>query len=165
MGKFQVDDDCFAPRRARWINYSGHDPLAWTREATAILRSTWEVTTTGTGEPRWMWDWTGDPIQMYYNRIAIHERTSGRFTKILLSVKMVGFKAKAKNEGTFRMEVEPTVRHAFEGNRFVMFMWWIYWHLFYNTVRQSMVERCKMMAEKFIAVIKEMYGTGSIEVE
>jgi hypothetical protein len=46
-----------------------------------------------------------------------------------------------------------------------MFLWWIYWHMFYNTVRQSMVERCKMMAEKFIAIIKEMYSMGSIEVE
>ena len=165
MRKFQVDDDCFAPRRNRWINYSGPDPLAWTREATAILRSTCEVTTTGTGEPRWMWDWTGDPIQMYYNRMAIHDRTTGRFSKIIFAVKMVGFKAKAKNEGTFRMEIEPTVRHIFTGNKFVMFLWWIYWHLFYNSVRQSMVERCKQMSEKFIAVIKEMYSLGSIEVE
>jgi hypothetical protein len=165
MGKFQIDDDCFAPRRSRWINYSGPDPLAWTREATSILRSIWEVTTTSTGEPRWMWDWTGDPIQMYYHRMAVHKKTTGRFAKIILSVRMVGFKAKAKNEGTFRLEVEPTVRHEFEGNRFVMFMWWVYWHLFYNTVRQSMLERCRQMAERFISVIKDIYSMGSLEVE
>jgi hypothetical protein len=165
MGKFVVEDDCFAPRRQRWIDYSGPDPLAWTREATSILRSAWEVTTTGTGEPRWMWDWGGDPIQMYYWRIAQHTRSTGRFSKILVSIKMVGFKNKAKNEGTFKMEIEPLVRHVFEGNRLVLFFWWIYWHIFYNTVRQAMLERCKAMAEKFIAVIKEIYSMGSIEVE
>jgi hypothetical protein len=165
MGKFMAEDDCFAPRRQRWIDYSGPDPLAWTREAARILQSVWEVTTTGTGEPRWMWDWTGDPIQMYYNKIAVHSRTTGRFSKIIIGIKMVGFKSKAKNEGTFKMEIEPVVRHEFSGNRFVMFMWWVYWHVFYNTVRQSMIERCKSMAEKFIAVIKEIYSTGSIEME
>ncbi|MCX6817919.1 MAG: hypothetical protein NTU57_03600 [Candidatus Aenigmarchaeota archaeon] len=165
MGKFVVEDDCFAPRRNRWIDYAGPDPLAWTREGTSILRSVFEVTTTGTGEPRWMWDWGGDPIQMYYWRIAKHNRTTGRFSQILVGIKMVGFKGKAKNEGTFKMEIEPVVRHTFEGNKLVMFFWWIYWHIFYNTVRQAMIERCKAMSEKFIAVIKEIYSMGSIEVE
>ncbi len=162
MGKFQVDDDCFAPRRTRFISYSGPDPFAWVRESTEILRSVWEVSTTGTGEPRWMWDWTGDPIQMFYHRIALHGRTTGRFSKLLISVKMVGFKSKSKNEGTFKMEIEPTVRHEFKGNKLVMFFWWIYWHLFYGTVRQNLIERCRAMAERFISVIREMYSMGSI---
>jgi hypothetical protein len=165
MGKFELEDDCFAPRRRRFIEYSGPDPFAWTREGTSILRSVWEVGTTGTGEPRWMWDWTGDPIQMYYWRTAKHKQRTGRFSAIWINIKMVGFKAKAKNEGTFRMEVEPTVRHQFAGNKFVMFMWWVYWHAFYNKYRQELVLRCKEMAEKFIAVIKEMYNLGSIEEE
>jgi hypothetical protein len=165
MGKFTIEDDCFAPRRIRWIDYSGPDPLAWTREASIILRSLWECSTTALGEPRWMWDWTGDPIQMYYNRIAVHQRTTGRFSKIILGIKMVGFKSKAKNDGTFKMELESVVRHEFSGNKFVMFMWWIYWHVFFNTIRQSMVERCKAMTERFIAVIKEIYNMGSIEVD
>ena len=165
MGKFQIDDDCLAPRRTRWINYSGSDPLAWTREGTAILRNCFEVTTVGTGEPRWMWDWSGDPIQMYHHRMALHSGTTGRFSKIIFSVKMVGFKYKAKNEGTFRMEIEPTVRHKFEGNKFVMFMWWIYWHVFYNAVRKTLLERCREMTEKFVAIIKEMYSMGSLEEE
>jgi hypothetical protein len=165
MGKFRFEDECLGSRRSRWIDYSGPDPLAWTREGTGILRSIFEVDTTGTGEPRWMWDWTGDPIQMYCNRIAAHKKTTGRFSKIVVGIKMVGFKSKSKNEGTFKMEIEPTVQHEFEGNKFVMFMWWIYWHLFYKTVRLSMIERCRAMVDRFTAVIKEIYNMGSIEVE
>lgn len=165
MGKFMVEDDCFAPRKVRWIDYSGPDPLAWTREATIILRALWETSTTLIGEPRWMWDWTGDPIQMYYNKVAVHSRTSGRFSKIILGVKMVGFKSKSKNDGTFKMEIEPVVRHEVSGNRLVLFLWWVYWHVFFNTIRQSMIERCKTMAERFIAVIKEIYNMGSVEVD
>ena len=165
MVKFEVEDECFAPRRFRWIDYSGPDPLAWTREATVILRALLETSTTNCGEPRWMWDWTGDPIQMYYNRVAVHNRTTGRFSRIVLGVKMVGFKSKSKNEGTFKMEVEPVVRHTFEGNKVAMFFWWIYWHVFYNTMRQAMIERCRGIGERFIAVIKEIYNMGSIEIE
>ena len=163
MGKFTIDDDCYAPRRTIFINYSGPDPLMWTNSATSILKSVWEVSTTGTGEPRWMWDWTGDPIQMYFHKMAYKKR--GRHSKVWISIKMVGFKYKAKNEGTFKMEIEPTVRHKFEGNRFVLFLWWVYWHAFYGQVRQGLLQMCKQMTEKFIAVIKEMYKMGAIEME
>jgi len=165
MGKFEVEDDCFGPRRERTLRYSGPDPLAWTREGTAILRSVWGVTTVGTGEPRWMWDWTGDPIQMYHHRMAVNSKITGRFSKLVLSVKMVGFKSKSKNEGTFKMEVEPTVRHKFSGNKLVMFFWWIYWHVFYNSVREMMIDQCRGRARRFIAVIKEIYSMGSLDEE
>jgi len=164
MAGFAVDDDCYGPRREKFVNYSGPDPFAWEREAIPLLRNIWEVSTTGTGEPRWMWDWTGDPIQMYSNRTAYHSRTAGRFARIVVSIKMVGFKYKAKNEGNFKMEIIPSVQHKFGGNKLVMFFWWIYWHTFYNTIRQSLIERCKQMADTFIDALREIYGMGSIEV-
>jgi hypothetical protein len=165
MGVMVFEDECIHLRRYKFIEYSGPDPFAWTREATDILRSVFEVDTTGTGEPRWMWDWTGDPIQMYYNRLASHKRTTGRWSRIVVGIKMVGFKSKAKNEGNFRMEIEPIVRHEFKGNRVVLFFWWIYWHLFYKTVRMSMIERCRQMVDKFVEVLRTMYSMGSFEVE
>ncbi|MEM5871306.1 MAG: hypothetical protein QW051_00365 [Candidatus Aenigmatarchaeota archaeon] len=166
MPQIVFEDECMPLRRYVFIEYSGPDPFAWTREGTDILRSVFEVDTTGTGEPRWMWDWSGDPIQMYYNRLASHKRTTGRFSRIVVGIKMVGFKYKTKNEGNFRMELEPIVRHEFKANnRVVLFFWWIYWHIFYKHIRQSMIQRCKDMVKKFVEVIKEIYSMGSLEVE
>ncbi|MCD6591065.1 MAG: hypothetical protein J7K72_03790 [Candidatus Aenigmarchaeota archaeon] len=163
--KINITDDCFAPRKTRILDYKGPDPFMWVRGADALLRSVWETSATGIFEPRWMWDWTGDPIQLYYWKMARHSRTTGRWSEIWISIRMVGFKYKSKNEGTFRMEIEPMVKHKFKGNKLEAFLWWIYWHLFYNRYRQELIDRCRKMTERFIAAIKEMYSMGSIEVE
>lgn len=163
MAEVKFEDDCFAPRKSMWIEYTGPDPLAFVREHRNILRPVFEVGTSSTGEPRWMWDWTGDPIQLYAHWIA--KKSYSRFTTFLISIRTVGFISKARKEGTFRMEIEPILRHKFSGNRLVVWLWWMYWYLFYNRVRQSMIIRCKDMATKFMAVIKDMYNLGSTQEE
>ena len=161
----EIVDDCFAPRRTRFIEYNGPDPLMWARAADKVLRSIWETSSTGVYEPRWMWDWSGDPIQLYYWKMAKHKRTTGRWSEIWVSIKMVGFKFKSKNMGSFKMEIEPMVRHKFRGNKIEAFLWWLYWHIFYNKYRQQLIERCRDMTERLIGAIKEMYSLGHIEEE
>jgi hypothetical protein len=159
MVKVTIEDDCYAPRKTTWVEYSGPDPFAFVREGRNLLRPIFEVGTSRCGEPRWMWDWSGDPIQLYLHWYV--KKRYSRFSEAHFSIRTVGFKAKARNEGTFRMEIEPVLRHEIKGNRLVIFIWWIYWYLFYNRIRQSMIARCKAMADKFVAVIKEMYHLGA----
>ena len=161
--KVEFYDECYAPRRSVWVEYSGPDPFAFVRAGRGVLRSVFEVGTSSTGEPRFMWDWTGDPIQLYIHWIV--NKSYSRFTKFWVSIRVVGFKSKSKNEGSFRMEVEPVLKHTISGSRLTIWLWWIYWYLFYTRVRNSMIERCKGMADSFIAVIKEMYNLGQIKEE
>ncbi len=163
MAKIEMQDDCFAPRRTRWVEYAGPDPFAFYREGRNILRPVFEIGTSSTGEPRFMWDWTGDPIQLYVHWLA--KKGWSNITQFWFSMRCVGFKSKSKNEGTFRMEIEPVLRHKVSGSRLVIFFWWIYWYLFYNKVRQSMLLRCKELAEKFMNVVKTMYHLGAFTEE
>lgn len=163
MPKTTFTDDCYAPRRSVWVEYSGPDPFAFVRAGRGVLRSVFEVGTSSTGEPRFMWDWTGDPIQLYLHWYV--NKSYSRFTRFQISIRVVGFKSKAKNEGTFRMEVEPQLVHTIPGGRVTRWFWWLYWNSFYRDIRNSMIVRCKEMGDKFMAVIKEMYNLGQIQEE
>jgi hypothetical protein len=163
MGKISIEDDCFAPRRTKWIEYSGPDPFVIGREGRDIMKPAFEIGTSSTGEPRFMWDWTGDPVQMYVHWSA--SKSYSRFTKFFISIRVVGFKSKSRNEGTFRMEIEPVLRHSFEGNKLTMFLWWVYWYAFYNNVRRSMQYRCRDMAETYMGLVKNMYHLGLFQEE
>jgi hypothetical protein len=163
MGEISIEEDCFAPRRTRWIEYSGPDPFAIAREGRDILKPVFEIGTSSTGEPRFMWDWTGDPVQLYLHLMA--KKTYSAYTVFWISIRIVGFKSKSRNEGTFRMEIEPVLRHKLKGNKLTMFLWWIYWYAFYNKIRQSMKYRCEEMAETFMTAVKNMYHLGTFQEE
>ncbi len=163
MGKVSIEDDCYAPRRTKWVEYSGPDPFAIIREGRDILKPVVEVGTSSTGEPRFMWDWTGDPVQCYVHWVA--KKSFSGYTTFYLSIRIVGFKSKSKNEGTFRLEIEPILRHKIEGNKLTMFFWWIYWYLFYQKVRLSMQVRCRENAEKYLNMVKTMYHLGTFDEE
>jgi len=165
MGKkIEIEDDCFAPRRYIFINYSGPDPFAFARLERKLLRPIFEVSSSKIGEPRWMWDWTGDPIQFYLHWII--KKPMSRFTTFWYSIRVVGFKYKTKNEGKFRMEIEAVARHKFEADsKLKRLFFWIYWYLFYARIRQRQLELCKEYAERFINKIKEMYKIGKIGEE
>jgi len=112
MAKIRIVDDCFAPRKFRIISYNGPDPFKIYREAHTPLKKIFEISTSKTGEPRFMWDWTGDPIQLFSHRVA--KKSFSRFTTMWFAYRLVGFKYKTRNEGNFRMEVEATLEHTYE---------------------------------------------------
>ncbi len=157
MGELVIEDDCFAPRKFIFVEYSGPDPFVFVREFRDMLRPIFEVGTSNIGEPRWMWDWTGDPIQLYVHWLVRKKMTD--HTTFLFSIRVVGFKSKSKNEGNFRMEIEPVARHKIEyKNWFTKAFWWLYWYLMYGRIRQSYIENCRDYANRFINAMKEMYN-------
>ncbi len=156
MVKVRIVDDCFAPRRFKIVNYEGPDPFKFYGKGTELLKKIFEVSTSKTGEPRFMWDWTGDPVQLFSHRVA--RKPLSWFTVMWFSIRVVGFKYKTKNEGNFRMEVEAILDHGYKReNWFVRILLWIYWYAFYQKTRQMHLAMCQDYADRFIAKIKEMY--------
>ncbi|NOX71412.1 MAG: hypothetical protein GXO64_01810 [Candidatus Micrarchaeota archaeon] len=160
MATVRIVDDCFAPRKFKIISYSGPDPFKIYREAHKPLKKIFEISTSKTGEPRFMWDWTGDPIQLFSHRVA--KKPFSRFTTMWFAYRIVGFKYKTKNEGNFRMEVEASLEHTYgKGNWFLKLLWMIYWYLYYQKVRQHHLKLCQEYAERFITYTKNLYNIES----
>jgi hypothetical protein len=164
MAGISIEEDCLLPRRTVFVEYSGPDPFAFAREFAKILRPVFEIGTSHCGEPRFMWDWSGDPIQLYLHWIA--DKKVSRFSTLWFSIRTVGFKAKSRNEGNFRMEVESVLRHKFDStNWFLKGLWWIYWYIGYARMRDSMIDMCRDFTFRFINTIKGMYKLGTLQEE
>ena len=164
MASVTIIDDCFAPRKFKIVNYEGPDPLKFYNKAGSLLKNIFEISTSKTGEPRFMWDWTGDPIQLFSHRVA--RKDFSRFTNMWFAIRVVGFKYKTKNEGNFKMEVEAMLEHKFDKtNWLVKILFWIYWYSLYQKTRQMQIALCQDYADRFIAKIKEMYDMKSAKSE
>lgn len=158
MGKtVKVTDDCFAPRKFKIVSYNGPDPFKFYNKATGLIKKVFEISTSSTAEPRFMWDWTGDPIQLFSHRAC--KKSFSKYTSMWFAFRVVGFKYKTKNEGNFRMEVEAMLEHKMDKSNLLMkILWWIYWYFYYQKVRQHQLMLCHDYADRFIAHIKSMYN-------
>ncbi|HDD46307.1 MAG TPA: hypothetical protein ENG42_02440, partial [Candidatus Aenigmarchaeota archaeon] len=156
MGKIIIDDDCFAPRKFIYLEYKGPDPFALIKAGNKLFRRIFEVGSSKIAERRFMWDWTGDPIQLY-EHFVIRKEVSN-YTTFYFSLRIVGFKSKSRNEGSIRIEFEAQARHQYESNNWFMTnLWWLYWYIFYAKARQNYLKLCKEYADKLLTAIKEMY--------
>ena len=162
MGKIVIDDDCFAPRKFVFLEYKGSDPLAFVRDAEGLFKKIFEVGSSKVAERRFMWDWTGDPVQVYEHYVVRKEMSA--FTTFYFSIRVIGFKMKSKNEGSIRIEFESQARHKYEtDNKLMMALWWFYWYIFYGKVRQNFIKLCREYSESLINTVKELYKMQTVE--
>ncbi len=162
MGRIVIDEDCFTPRKFTFIEYSGSDPFVFSRDIRKIVRPIFEVGSSKIAERRFMWDWTGDPIQLY-NHFVIRKPINN-YTTIFVSIRIIGFKSKGRNEGKVRFEFEPQIRHTFGTGKVVTnTIWWIYWYIFYAKIRQNILNLCREYTHTLIQAIKDRYGIKKLE--
>ena len=161
MGKLVVVDECLVPRRLTWLHYEGPDPVGFLRNLKMNLRFIFEVSTTRCMQKKLLWDYSGDPIR-FYDEWHI-KKELGRFTNMWIKLRLIGHVSKGKQDGNFSMEVYGEIRNIFEpSNWFTKYIWIIYNHLFYNSVRERYIKMCRDYIQQFLNWCKEKYNLKTV---
>lgn len=157
MAKFTIKDDCLAPERYIYLNFSGPDPYGVAKKIGGMLNSFFHVSTSGTCEYDFRWDRTGDPVG-FFNRWWVQKKLSG-WTTAWFHIQVQGNKSKETNEGNFTLELSAElitdIKHA---NPFFKAIWWIYSYIFYDKRRREYVRFCSNLAHGLRDELKEHYS-------
>jgi hypothetical protein len=161
MGKLVIVDECLVPRRETWIYYKGANPIGFLKDFRTTLRFMFDVSTTRCFERKLLWDYTADPIR-FYNEWFIRKELSN-YTRMIVTLRALGFVSKGKKNGDFSLEIYGEVRHEFEpSNWFMKYIWLFYNYMFYNKLRERYTTICRDYIENFTNWCKENYGMKTV---
>jgi hypothetical protein len=156
MGKIVIVDDCLAPARFVYLDYSGPDPFGVSNKVKGMLNRFFSVSTAGISETNFNWSAEGDPIGFYFTWWV--QKPFGR-SIMRIDIKVQGSKGKIKNVGNFTMELKGEITSRFGyATSFLKPLWWIYTYTFYNRRRRNYVDMCKDYIMGFRAEIAKHYN-------
>ena len=157
MAKFVIKDDCLAPERFIYLNYSGPDPYGVVKTITGMLTKYFHVSTSGTCEYDFRWDRSGDP-RGFFTRWWVKKNLSGWSTAWYF-FQVQGKVNTETNEGEFRLEVSAELRTTIGfKNPFFRGLWGIYSYLFYNKRRREYIRICGNTIQGLRNELKEHYN-------
>ena len=161
MGKLVFTDECLAPRRLGWLHYKGPDPVGFMKDFKKTFRFIFDISTTRCMQKKLLWDYTGDPIR-FYNEWWLKKDLS-RFSEMWVSIRIIGFVSKSKQDGNFSMELFGEIRNKFSpSNWFTKYIWLIYNYMFYNALREKYVLMCRDYIRKYMNWCKEKYNLKTV---
>jgi hypothetical protein len=161
MGKIVIVDDCLAPARFIYLDYSGPDPYGVAKKIAGMLQPFFSVSSAGVSETDFKWDNSGDPITFFFSWWV--QKSFGRST-MWVRIKVQGTKGKTKNVGNFTMELKGEIKTAFSYSTSLLKpIWWIYSYLFYNRRKRNYVEICRDYLERLRREIADHYNMKSRE--
>lgn len=148
MGTLVIVDDCLAPARFIYLDYSGPDPFGVSKKVTGMLQRFFGVSSAGVSETNFNWDNSGDPITFYFTWWI--QKSFGSFSTMRIDIKVQGAKGKTKNVGNFTMELSGQINSRFKYSTSLLKpLWWIYTYIFYNRRRKNYVDMCRDYLERF----------------
>lgn len=156
MGKMVIVDDCLAPARFIYFDYSGPDPFGVSKKISGMLQSFFGVSTAGVSETNFNWSAEGDPIGFYFTWWV--QKSFGK-SNMRIDIKVQGSKGKTKNVGNFTMELRGRISTTFGFSTSLMkSLWWIYAYVFYNSRRRNYVDICKDHLQRFRVDMAQHYN-------
>ena len=157
MAKFIIKDDCLAPERFIYLDYSGPDPFAVAKKIGSMLAGFFHVSSSGICEYDFRWDRSGDP-RGFFVRWWIKKGMSN-WTTAWYYIQVQGNVHSETNEGQFTMEVsaELQTKIGFR-NPFFRAIWSMYSYLFYNKVRRSYIRICSDLSHGLRDELKDHYN-------
>jgi len=160
MGKLVFIDECLVPRRLSYLNYQGPDPIGFLKDFKTTLRFVFDVSTTRCREKKLLWDYTGDPIR-FYNEWWVHKELS-RFSEMKVSIRVIGYVSKGKQDGNFGMEMYGEVENKFDSNWFTKYIWILYNYMFYSKLREKNIQMCREYINRYMNWCKEHYNLTTV---
>lgn len=156
MGKLVIVDDCLAPARFIYLDYSGPDPFGVSKKIAGMLKRFFGVSSAGISETNFNWDNSGDPITFYFTWWV--QRSYGS-SLMRVDIKVQGARGKTKNVGNFTMELRGKIVTKFGYKTSLLkSLWWIYAYLFYNRRRRNYVDICRDYLQRFRREIADHYN-------
>ena len=157
MGKLSFNDECLTPRRLNWLHYRGPDPVGFMKDFKKTFRFIFDISTTRCMQKKLLWDYTGDPIR-FYNEWWLRKELN-RFSEMWISIRVLGYVSKGKQDGNFSMELFGEIRNNFEpSNWFTKYIWLIYNYLFYNSLREKYILMCREYVRRYMNWCKEKHN-------
>lgn len=157
MGKIRIVDDCLAPARFMYLDYSGPDPFGVAKTISDNLTTYFRVSSSGISETVFNWDKSGDPVTFYFTWWV--QKGFSKLSGMKVWIKVQGSKSKTKNAGKFTMELSGELHTKFSFSTSLLKpFWWIYSHIFYNRRRRNYVFLCKEYIENFKKEIAEHFN-------
>ncbi len=151
-----IKDECLAPYKSLMLFYNGPNPFSVVGKIVSKLDIYFEVSSSGWGEDKFMWDTSGDPIG-FYVKWWVRKPLSG-YSQLNYDIIVQGDEGAQTKKGRFTVEVTANVVHRVPTGWFHRSMWWIYQYLFYNKRRMEYLKFCRKYSYGFRELLKSEFG-------
>ena len=162
--KIIMREDCNAPSRWLFLDYSGKNPFGVASKIAEMLTPFFAVSSAGISETEFKWDNSGDPIDFYFTWWVERSDPFGRFSKQRYDIKVQGKQTKEDKTGSFTLQIFGTLITEFDsGNPFARGLWWFYDYIFYSSRRAEYLKDCEEHMRNFVNEIKKHFNIQVLE--
>jgi hypothetical protein len=159
MTKIVIQEDCLAPARFIYLEYSGKNPFGVASKIAEMLLPYFGVSSSGVSETDFRWDNSGDPVTFYFTWWVQKSEGLSRWSRQRFDIKVQGNKTKETNEGSFTLQLNASMTTSFESNNpFTRGLFWIYDFIFYSKRRSAYLKDCAEMVYGFRDELKEHFN-------
>jgi len=163
MATLEIVDDCLAPDRFVYMNYSGEDPWDVAKKIAGMLKPFMHISTSATSNDRLNWDVTGDPIKFYSTWWA--KKSFSGYSTMKMYIKVQGEVSKTDNSGKFTLQLHGDLKTNFGGPGAILKPFWVlYSYLFYDRIRRSYLESCRNFIYNFRNEIKKHFNINTTSI-
>jgi hypothetical protein len=164
MVTIKIIEDCLAPSRYIYLDYSGKNPFGVASKIAEMLQPFFKVSSAGVSETDFRWDTLGDPIEFYFTWWVERTDPFGRFSGQMYNIKVQGNQTKETSEGSFTLQLWATLNTTFESkNPFAKGLFWLYDYIFYSKRRSEYLKDCEEMMYEFRDEIKKHFNVKVLE--
>ena len=100
MAKLTIKDDCLAPERFIYLDYSGPNPFGMAKKIAGMLGKYFHVSTSGISEYDFRWDRMGDPYGFFVRWWV--KKAMSNYTTAWYYIQVQGQQYRETKEGSFR---------------------------------------------------------------
>lgn len=162
MVKISISEDCNAPARFIYLNFSGKNPFGIASKIAGMLQPFFDVSSAGISETDFRWDTSGDPTTFYFTW-WVDRAVSGQSTQ-WFNIKVQGSQDKETKEGDFTLQLDARVLTSFKSsNPFFKGLFWVYDYLFYQRRRAEYLKECEELMHEFRDEIKKHFNLAVLE--
>ena len=162
-GKIEIVDQCLAPDKFIYLTYKGPNPWGVSKKISGMIRPHFHISSSSVYNTRVNWDVVGENISFFSHWRV--KRALSRFSQMWATIKIVGWKNKATNNGEFSLTMDADLKTSFSGWTVTLKpLYYLYSYLFYYRYRRNLLEFCRNSMYEFRNEIKRHYNLDSTEI-
>ena len=164
MSKITIVEDCLAPARFVYLEYSGKNPFGVANKIASMLCPFFHVSSAGISETDFRWDTSGDPITFYFTWWVQRSEETSSYTKQRFDIKVQGKQGKETKDGEFTLQLSAKMQTSFGGKSSITkALFWLYDYLFYKRRRAEYLKNCEELTYEFRDEIKKHFNLSVID--
>lgn len=164
MPSFVLEDECLVPDRTIRIDFKGPNPFRIYGQMDKILRAIWDVTGKDVWEREFRWDFTSED-RGFFSRFIVKKKYdlwSVVYPEVIIQGKQPSDPAK-DGEVTIRLrgklKTESDQNTLWTRSSIYRSLRWLYFRTFYNDVRRTLIEECRIKLTDLARTIEGILGS------